>query len=372
MQTTLPTQQPAIEPLPTDRPAEAPDVRSTDTRRTVPLTVIVPAYNEAEYIVDTVASILSQTVAVAEVIVVDDGSTDDTGFRARAAGATVLRPPVNTGSKAGAQNYAMPHVQTELTMAIDADTTLAPDAIEMLLSAIDDPNVSAACGFVVPRHVRTVWERGRYVEYLFAFGFYKSIQDYFDHPLIASGCFSAYRTKDLRAIGCWPVRTMTEDMDLTWTFYGDERGVRFVPEAVCYPVEPHNFTFMSQQLRRWSHGFVQNVRLHWRDLLHLPYLRTFVAAAMWDAVVASIVYLLVIPLLAVLISPLFLLGYVVDAPVVMVPVVVTAWRRREVGKALVSMPGFFVLRTVNALFMVEALWTELIRRRPLMTYEKGH
>ena len=372
MHTTLATGQPAIEQLPTDRPAEAPDARPTDTRRAVPLTVIVPAYNEAEHIAETVASILRQTVAVAEVLVVDDGSTDDTGSRARAAGATVLRPPANTGTKAGAQNYALSHVQTDLTMAIDADTTLAPDAIETLLPALDDPHVSAACGFVVPRHVRTVWERGRYVEYLFAFGFYKSIQDYFGRPLIASGCFSAYRTEALRAAGGWPVRTMTEDMDLTWTFYRDGRGVRFVPEAVCYPVEPHNFTFMRKQLRRWSHGLVQNVRLHWRDLLHLPYLRTFVAVAMWDAVVASVVYLVAIPLLAVLVTPLFLLGYVVDAAVVMVPVVATAWRRREVRKALASMPGFFVLRTVNALFLLQALWTELALRRPLRTYEKGH
>jgi len=90
-------------------------------------------------------------------------------------------------------------------MAIDADTTLAPDAIQKLLPALDDPKISAACGLVLPRYVKSVWERGRYIEYLFAFSFYKPIQDYYERPLISSGCFSVYRTEALRANnGCPP------------------------------------------------------------------------------------------------------------------------------------------------------------------------
>ena len=69
----------------------------------------------------------------------------------------------------------------------------------------------------MPRYVSTVWERGRYVEYLLAFSFYKPIQDHYGKPLIASGCFSIYRTEVLRAHGGWQTRTMAEDMDLTWT-----------------------------------------------------------------------------------------------------------------------------------------------------------
>ncbi len=345
---------------------------SSGVRPRVPLTVIVPAYNEADMIAETVASIRNQTVVVAAILVVDDGSSDDTGSRAAEAGATVLRPPANTGSKAGAQNFALVQVNTPLVMAVDADTTLAPDAIERLLPAFSDSHIAAACGFVVPRHVRTIWERGRYLEYLFAFGFYKPIQDILHYPLISSGCFSAYRTTALCQLGGWPTRTLTEDMDLTWSLYQQGLGVRFIPEAVCYPVEPHNYTFMHKQLRRWSHGFVQNVRLHWRQLLHLPGLRGFVTVAFWDAVVASLVYLVVIPWLAIQVSPLFLLGYVIDAPVVMVPVFATARRRREVCRAFLSIPGFFVLRTINAFFMLEAIFSELIANRTFKTYEKGH
>lgn len=341
--------------------------------RVAPLTIIVPAYNEGGSIADTLQSLHAQTVLAEEIIVVDDCSTDDTGVVAEALGATVMRPPVNTGSKAGAQNFALSRVTTRFTMAIDADTTLAPDAIEKLLDALDDPAVAAACGFVIPRNVSTIWERGRYIEYLFAFTFYKQVQEYYEKPLISSGCFSAYRTDSLVAHGGWGTRTLAEDMDLTWSLYQSGEKVRFVPGAVCYPIEPHNYLFMSRQLKRWSHGFVQNVQLHWRGLLHVPYLRSAVAVSMWDATLASLIYLVLLPILTIYFaSPWLLVGYLIDAPALLVPVLVGAVPRGETRRALASMPAFFVLRTVNALFFIGAVWSELVLGRSFHRYEKGH
>lgn len=349
--------------------AVAVDARA-DARSAV--TVIVPSYNEASSIAETIESLQQQTLPPAEIIVVDDCSDDGTGDIARRLGTTVLRPSENTGSKAGAQTFALPSVKTSLVMAVDADTALAPDAIEKLIESMHDPSVAAACGYVLPRRVKTLWERGRYIEYLFAFSFFKQIQDYYEKPLISSGCFSVYRTDALRALGGWSTRTMAEDMDLTWSFYRAGWKVRFVPEAVCYPLEPHNLLFMRKQLRRWSHGFVQNVRLHWRDLLHLGYLRSLVAVACYDALIASLAFLVALPVLAVVLSPLFLLGYVLDAPAVIIPVAIAAAHRRELRRALVSFPCFYVLRVLNALMMLKAIWLEGPMRRPLLVYEKGH
>jgi cellulose synthase/poly-beta-1,6-N-acetylglucosamine synthase-like glycosyltransferase len=337
------------------------------------LTVLVPAFNEAASIVDTIESLQQQSCPPAEIIVIDDHSSDDTGAIAQRLGVTVVRPTRNTGSKAGAQNFALPLVTTAYVMAIDADTTLAPDAIERLLPAFDDPATAAACGFVVPRRVKTIWERGRYIEYLFAFTFYKQIQDYYGKPMISSGCFSMYRTDTLRAQSGWSTRTMAEDMDLTWSFYQSGREVRFIPEAVSYPIEPHSYALMRKQLRRWSHGFVQNVRLHWRGLLDVPYLRSAVAVATWDAVIASFVFFLLIPALALFLGePWPLLGYVIDLPALLVPLLVGAVPRREVRRALACMPAFFVLRAVNAVFFLKAAWDECVLRRPLLVFEKGH
>lgn len=341
--------------------------------RIAPVTVLVPAYNEAASIADTIRSIQAQTLPVAEIVVIDDCSTDTTAAIARALGVRVIQPPANTGSKAGAQNFALELVDTPFTMAIDADTALAPDAIEQLMTALHDPDVAAACGFVIPRHVRTIWERGRYIEYMFAFTFYKQVQDYYGKPLIASGCFSVYRTDVLRAHGGWGTRTLAEDMDLTWSFYQSGYGVRFVPAAVCYPIEPHDFAFMSKQLKRWSHGFVQNVQLHWRGLVHVPFLRSAVAISLWDATLASVVYLFLLPALALAFqNPWLLLGYLIDAPAVAVPVLAGAMKRGETKRALASIPAFLVLRTVNAVFFLRAAWMEFVLRRSFRIYEKGH
>jgi biofilm PGA synthesis N-glycosyltransferase PgaC len=304
------------------------------TTKVCPVTVIVPAYNEADCIADTINSLLTQSLSPQEIIVIDDGSTDNTAEISRSLGVRVIAPPENTGSKAGAQNYALKLITTQYALAIDADTTLKNDALEKLFSAMADPEVVAACGFVIPRHVNTLWERGRYVEYLMAFTFYKEIQEYYDKPLISSGCFSMYRTDYLKRVGGWSLRTMAEDMDLTWTAYQLGNKVRFIADAICYPIEPHNFHFMRKQLKRWAHGFIQNVRLHWKGILHVPFLRSIITVMSWDATIASVVYLIVLPILAVTVSPVFLLGYVIDLPIVLLPTLMKRCLKKSYYKTL--------------------------------------
>ncbi|WP_236065140.1 glycosyltransferase family 2 protein [Reticulibacter mediterranei] len=337
------------------------------------VTVIIPAYNEAGSIADTIKSLQEQTYAPKEIVVVDDSSMDTTGDVARSYNVKVLRPPKNTGSKAGAQNFALAYCSTTYTMAIDADTCLALDSIENLFSAFSDSQVAAACGFVVPRYKKTLWERARYIEYLIAFTFYKPIQDYFTKPLISSGCFSMYNTHILKEMGGWSVRTLAEDMDLTWSLYEKGYRVRFISSAVCYPIDPHNYTFMSKQLKRWSHGFVQNLKLHWKNILQISFLNFIIAVATWDAIIASLVFLFVLPLLSLILHNVYLLlGYIVDAPVIFVPVVYAGILRKELKHALLSFPTYFLLRIFSAFFILEAFWTEIVMRETLNVYEKGH
>jgi poly-beta-1,6-N-acetyl-D-glucosamine synthase len=337
------------------------------------LTIIIPAFNEEANIADTIESVLRQTRKPDVLLIVDDGSTDRTGeIAGRYRDVTVIRPPRNTGSKAGAQNFALSMVTTEFTMAIDADTVLAEDAIEHIMATMAEPDVAAACGFVTPRYCRTLWERGRFVEYMMSFSFYKRTQDAFGRPLIASGCFSVYRTAILKRVGGWSQRTMTEDLDLTWSFYGLGLKVRFEPAAVAYPIEPPDFHFMRKQLRRWSHGFVQNVMLHWRDVLKDRRLALAAGVVTWDAGMASFAYILVLPLVVLFVSPAYVLAYVIDLPAVLVPSLVEGFARGRVRDVLASLPAYFVLRVVNAWFMLAAFVSEIVLRRRLATYEKGH
>ncbi|MFO0861100.1 MAG: glycosyltransferase family 2 protein [Phycisphaerales bacterium] len=360
---------------PVARPIVAPSIRAGDKPRLLGgLTVLIPAYNEGKFVADTIRSVQRQSVHIDHVIVIDDCSTDNTGEIARSCGPeiVVIRPPKNCGSKATALNYALEYVSTEYTLAIDADTTLADDAIEKLMPHFDQPRTAAVCGMVLPRFVRTMWERGRYIEYLYAFLFYKPIQDYYERPLIASGCFSAYRTDILRQLGGWNTRTVGEDMDLTWSVYRLGMSVRFAPEALCYPVEPHNYHFMSKQLQRWCAGFAQCIKVHWKDIVGTSVLRSMVATALWDAVVSVFALFILLPLLAIFVHPAFLLGYFLDLPTIVVPVLIYAAKRGEFFKALSSIPAFWVLRFVNTYFVTRAFWNEFIGKRSVTVFEKGH
>jgi hypothetical protein len=97
-----------------------------------------------------------------------------------------------------------------------------------------------------------------------------------------------------------------------------------------------------------------------------------VAVALFDATVASLAYMFLLPLLAIFVNPLFLLAYLIDVPAMVVPVLYKAVQRKEVCLALTSLPGFLVLRLVNGVFLLKALWLEMVMKRPLMVYEKGH
>jgi biofilm PGA synthesis N-glycosyltransferase PgaC len=166
---------------------------------------------------------------------------------------------------------------------------------------------------------------------------------------------------------------MAEDMDLTWSMYQAGRTVRFVPEAVCYPIEPHNYHFMSKQLKRWSHGFMQNVQLHWKGLLPIGFLRSVIGVALWESTIASVIYLFIVPITAIKMhNPWILIVYVLDAPALLVPVLMQASARKEFWRALLSVPSFFVLRVVNCLFVLEAIWSEFVIGKRLAVYEKGH
>ena len=347
------------------------EARNSSTENAV--TVIIPAYNEAGNLERTLRSLQNQTLAPDEIIVVNDCSTDGTGDIAAKMGVMVLRPPRNTGSKANAQNYALPYVDTCLTVALDADTSLQDNALEEMAKAINKEDYAAACSFVLPGVVKTIWERGRFIEYMFAFTFYKSIQEWYGKPLICSGCFSIYRTAKLVEFGGWPNRTLAEDMDLTWSYYSKGERVTYVDKAYCYPIEPHNFSFLRKQLKRWSHGFIQNVILHWNDWTHTPVLREQVLVGLSDAIIAGILYLVCTPLFIILRDPLPLAYmYLSDAAFIALPVLWKGYRLRILRKCLSSLPFYFILRIVNSLHLFEALIRELVFNRSLKTYEKGH
>jgi len=225
------------------------------------VTVIVPAFNEAKHIAATVQSLQHQTYLIKEIIVVDDCSTDNTGEIARSLGVTVIRTPMNKGSKAQAQGFGLDLVKTELFVTVDADTILASNAIYEAMRFFNDNNTEVVCGTVVPQRLNTAWELGRLVEYLYAQAIMKPAQDQHGLVLVASGCFSIFRTKTVKELGGFDERTMAEDMDLTWQIHENGGRVYFATKAVCYPVDPPNRRIYCAQMDRWYRGFIQNMKV---------------------------------------------------------------------------------------------------------------
>ena len=120
----------------------------------VKVSVIIPAYNAAEFIGRAVESVLSQTHRALEVIVVDDGSDDGTAdavSRLAASEARLHLVRMPTSGPAVARNRGMEAISAdaEYVMFVDADDYLAPDAVERALSAAQDGAELVLMGFSI-------------------------------------------------------------------------------------------------------------------------------------------------------------------------------------------------------------------------------
>lgn len=336
------------------------------------VTVVIPAYNEERTIAATLSSVLAQTRAPDQVIVVDDGSADRTGEIARRFGATVIRPPANTGTKAQAQNLALPHAVGEIVVVLDADTVLVPDALERLLKPFEDPRVVAACSFILPQRIATSWERGRFIEYLFGLTFTKAIQNRFGTVLVCSGCFSAFRRTVLERYGGFRPRTVAEDMDLTWELHAHGERVVFVREALCLTLDPPSWPVFRGQVERWARGFYQNIRVHRRTLLQNPRLGLLVAIALLDLFTAPFYTLSIVA--SLLWRRLDVLAWVVavETLCLAVPTLWGAWRMGCLRQAVGALPWSLLTRLAALWIYWRALVQEWVLRKPLVAWEKGH
>lgn len=243
---------------------------STTKKQTAPnlsVTVVIPAWNEEACLADTIRSVQAQTHRVS-IIVVDDCSTDNTGAIARSMGVTCLVPDNNTGTKSQALNVALPHVDTDLFICVDADTRLETDAVHELLKSFNDPKVAVASGYVLATNGNTFWEKARTGDYLWGQTVMKAAQNNLNTVMVASGCFIAVRTDLLKQIGGFKERSMAEDMDMTWELIEMGYRVGFNQHAVCHVIDPPNWKIFNKQVSRWYHGLFQCIKVRKFRLFH--------------------------------------------------------------------------------------------------------
>jgi len=347
------------------------------------VTILIPAHDEAECIIDTLSSILSQTRKPDLVVVVDDFSKDGTGdlIAENFHQVVILRPEANLGSKAKAQNFGLMYklgreylISTDVVITIDADTTLRANALAAMVAEFDrDLDLQAACGTVIPANPDNPYTLGRLGEYLFAFALPKQIQQLYGGKIyIVSGCFGCYRTDKLRGRGGWHTTTMAEDMDLTADYQARGWKVAYIKDAICYPIEPFNWHTYKSQMRRWSSAFFQNISLHWRDYISHEF-GFFLWVSYLDAGVGGIIFLL-LPVFALILGwEKIFWGFLIgDVLGVTIPVLWMGYKLGITKLAISTIPYVFFLRLLNIYFWFEAMVKEWIMHTHLNVYVKGH
>lgn len=329
------------------------------------LTVMVPAYNEGRDIANTLKGLLAQDLRPDQILVVDDCSTDGTGDIARTfEGVQVVRPETNCGSKAKAQNWAMQFVEGDLVLPVDGDTVLAKDYIALLVPVFENPDIAVAAGCVLTQRTDTIWEKGRNIEYLFGFHWYRIVQNWANSPTVCSGCCTVFRTEVVREAGGFPERTLVEDIDFTWTQQIAGRRAVYVAEAVAYAAEPNDRKFLCEQLKRWKSGWFQNVRIHSKGLVrHKPMLAFWVALSLWEIMISPLLLLLPVTLFVAGLSWWQIVVLMLASELlIFFPPILYGCKKRGIPyrNAVLWYPSFWVLKLHNFYYDVKCGVVELV------------
>lgn len=219
------------------------------------VSAVVAGHNEADTIVETMKSVMANYPDI-ELIVVDDGSTDDMAARARAYAAgrkriTVLRVTERSG-KSSALNLGMQHATGEILITVDADSRLEAGSIYELIQPLHDEKMAAVSATVVawnPFDSLCSWLQA--YEYRQTIFISRMTRGRLGVLGIVSGAFGAFRTSVLKQLGGWDVGP-GEDGDLILRIRKAGHGVAVAPYSTCYTNVPTSWVRLFWQRCRWD------------------------------------------------------------------------------------------------------------------------
>ncbi len=239
------------------------------------VTVIIPAYNEEQWIVESIASVDRAAVdypGPVEIIVGNDGSTDRTSELARAAvrdlrHASGVVADLPHGGKSNALNGALALASGEIVIRLDGDTMLVnPPGFAAILPHFADPEIGGVQGAVHPRQ-RTGWPRKlRALEVAWLHYMLRPAGIATRSAEVLDGLFSAFRRKDLVDLGGWvPWNGEDSEMSIRIQRLGYRIDVEF--GALALEDVPHDYDTLRRQRVRWSRGIVMANGQHFLSLL---------------------------------------------------------------------------------------------------------
>jgi cellulose synthase/poly-beta-1,6-N-acetylglucosamine synthase-like glycosyltransferase/peptidoglycan/xylan/chitin deacetylase (PgdA/CDA1 family)/spore germination protein YaaH len=229
------------------------------------ISVLIPAYNEARVIESSVRRVLASEHEALEVIVIDDGSSDETSSivaNAFAGEERVKLLTVANGGKARALNQGLALARGAIVVALDADTQFEPQTIARLARWFADPAIGAVAGSAKVGNRVNLVTRWQAIEYVTAQNLERRALAGLGAIMVVPGAVGAWRRAALDAVGGFPVDTLAEDQDLTIAVQRAGWRVANDPEAVAWTEAPQSFRALARQRFRWSFGTLQCLWKH--------------------------------------------------------------------------------------------------------------
>lgn len=327
------------------------------------VTVLIPAHNEQSVVVQTITSVLASDVKSLRVIVVNDGSTDNTGPLLDESFGNDPRVriihQVNRG-KAAALHRALAEASTEIVVTIDADTEVEPDAIHKLLRHFSDPTVGAVAGNVKVGN-RSRWlTRWQALEYITSQNMEKRAFDLLNCITVVPGALGAWRKSAIEAAGGITADTVAEDADLTIGIRRLGWRISYEEEAIAWTEAPDTAAALIRQRFRWTFGTLQSFWKHGDTLVRPKY-----GTLGWIALPNIFVFQLVLPLISPVIDLMFfgslLLWGLAQFRITKLP---QLWTTADVEKSVIFFLGFLLIDVLTCVVAFalekEEDWTLLV------------
>ena len=235
-----------------------------------PVSIVIAAYNEGKVIHATLQSLLKTDYqGELDVVVVDDGSRDDTAIEVEKVAATDGRVRLirqQNHGKARALQRGIAAARNELIVFIDADTHCQRQTLPRLLAPFIDPDIGGVSGHAKVGNLRSFIARCQSLEYIVGFNLDRRAYTRWNCITVLPGAISAIRKQAIDRAGGLSLDTLAEDTDLTLSLHKQQLRSVYVPGAVAWTEAPETVRTLSRQRFRWAYGTLQCLWKH-RDMV---------------------------------------------------------------------------------------------------------
>ena len=265
--------------------------------------VVVPAFNEEKVIVQTVTSLLACDLpGQFEIIVVDDGSSDNTYDVATSAFADHPQVQIYTrpnGGKSAALNYGIARTQAEIVVALDADTVFSRDTVAKLVRHFQDPKIGAVAGNAKVGNRINLLTRWQALEYITSQNLDRRAFSILNCITVVPGAVGAWRRELIKRAGGFDQSTLAEDADLTMAIRKLGYAIVYEDEAIALTEAPDSVRGFIRQRYRWMFGTMQAAWKH-LDTLFRPRYGAFGFVALPNVMVFQVLFPLISPVMDLL------------------------------------------------------------------------